>query len=225
MIWGEELYLDSTKVQANASVNGLVDRATFETQDHLEALFDENSDIGMIAKYNGERLASHRNLTYQRITDKQISPVDPTASPVRQSGGGKAVLGYHDHYVVDGGKVRIILHALVTPGTIMDNTPMLDLVDWVKTRWQLDAEIAVGDARYGTVQNIVGLEKAGIKAYMPIPDLGKRTGFYPAEDFQYDVNLDQYVCPQGEILLLFSRRKGEQVRVTERTPRLAITIR
>jgi len=52
-----------------------------------------------------------------------------------------------------------------------------------------------------------------LKAYMPIPDLGKRTGFCPAEDFQYDVNLDQYVCPQGEILLLFSRRKGEQVRV------------
>jgi hypothetical protein len=28
---------------------------------------------------------------------------------------GKARLGYHDHYVVDGGKRRIILAALVTP--------------------------------------------------------------------------------------------------------------
>lgn len=90
---------------------------------------------------------------------------------------------------------------------------MLDLVDWVKTRWQLDPKIAVGDAKYGTVKNIMGLEKAGIKAYMPLPDLSRRTGFYPAEDFQYDAEVDQYVCPQGEILRLFSCRKGEQVRI------------
>jgi transposase len=211
LIWGEELYLDSTKVQANASINGMVDRSKFETQDHLEALFDENSDTGMIAKYNGERLASHRNSTYQRITDKQVSPVDPDASPMRQSGGGKAVLGYHDHYVVDGGKARIILRALVTPASIMDNTPMLDLVEWVKSRWQIDPKIAVGDAKYGTVKNIVGLENAKIKAYMPIPDLSRRTGLYTADDFQYDAELDQYICPQGIVLPLRSRRKNEQM--------------
>ena len=66
---------------------------------------------------------------------------------MRQSRGSQAVLGYHDHYVVDGGKARIILRALVTPASIMDNTPMLDLVDWVKTRWKLDPKIAVGDAK------------------------------------------------------------------------------
>jgi hypothetical protein len=95
----------------------------------------------------------------------------------------------------------------------MDNTPMLDLVDWVKTKWQLDPKIVIGDAKCGTVQNIVGLEQAGIKAYMPLPDLSRRTGFYPAEDFQYDGEADQYMCPQGETLRLFSRRKGEQVRI------------
>jgi transposase len=219
LIWGEEIYLDSTKVQANASINGMVDRATFETQDRLEALFEEkengeeNHTTEMIEKYNGERLTSHRKPTYQRITDEQVSPVDPDASPMRPSGGGSAILGYRDHYVVDGGKARIILSALVTPASIMDITPMLDLVDWVKSRWLLDPKLVVGDAKYGTVQNIVGLEEAGIKAYMPIPDLGKRTSFYPAEEFQYDDELDQYLCPQGETLRLFSRRKGEQVRV------------
>lgn len=168
MVWGEELYLDSTKVQANASINGMVDRATLEAPDHLDALSedmenaDENSSITMIAIYNGERLTSHRKPTYQRSTDEQVNPVDPDASPMRPSGGGSAILGYRDHYVVDGGKARIILSALVTPASIMDNTPMLDLVDWVKSRWQLDTKLAVGDAKYGAVQNIVGLEEAGI---------------------------------------------------------------
>jgi len=36
LIWGEELYLDSTKVQANASINGMVDRVAFEFRDHIE---------------------------------------------------------------------------------------------------------------------------------------------------------------------------------------------
>jgi len=164
LVWGEELYLDSTKVQANASINGMIDWATFDGQDHLEALFEkkengeENSPAAMIAKYNGERLTIHRKPTYQRITDEQVSPVDPDASPMRSSGGGSAILEYRDHYVVDGGKARIILSALVTPASIMDNTPMLDLVDWVKSRWQFDLKLAVGDAKYGTVKNIVGLE-------------------------------------------------------------------
>lgn len=113
---------------------------------------------------------------------------------------------------MDGGKAWIILSVLVTPASIMD-TPMLDLVDWVKSRWQLDPKLAVGDAKYGTVQNIVGLEEAGTKAYMPIPDLSRRTGFYTAEDFQYDAELDHYVCPRGKKLFLYSCWQGEQVRI------------
>jgi len=39
---------------------------------------------------------------------------------MRLKGGGPTVLGYHDHYVVDGGKQRIILAALVTPADVME---------------------------------------------------------------------------------------------------------
>ena len=95
----------------------------------------------------------------------------------------------------------------------MDNTPMLDLVDWVRSKWRLEPKLTVGDAKYGTVQNIVGMEQAGIKAYVPIPDLSNRTGLYSAEEFQYDAEQDQYICPKGEILPLMSRRKSEQVKV------------
>lgn len=53
---------------------------------------------------------------------------------MRAQGGGSAVLGYRDHYIVDGGKARIILSALVAPASIMDNTSLLDLVDWTCSR-------------------------------------------------------------------------------------------
>ena len=40
LVWGEELYFDSTKVQANANIDGMIDRAKFEAQQHLEQLYE-----------------------------------------------------------------------------------------------------------------------------------------------------------------------------------------
>jgi hypothetical protein len=37
-------------------------------------------------------------------------------------------LGYRTNYVVDGGKARVILSVLVTPGEVSENRPMLDLL-------------------------------------------------------------------------------------------------
>ncbi len=216
LVWGEELYFDSTKVLANANIRGMIDRAEFKTQQHLEQLFrrldEDASPFGkLVAKYNGEQLIGARKPHYQRITDDQVCPIDPDAAPMKPSGGGSAVLGYCDHYVVDGGKARIILSALVAPASITDNTPILDLVDWVCSRWEIKPKLAVGDARYGTIPNIVGFEERGIKAYLPTSDFSKRTKYYPANLFQFDFVKDQYVCPQGQILPLHSRRKTEQV--------------
>jgi IS5 family transposase len=214
-VWGEELYFDSTKVLANAAISNMIPQAEFEAEHHLEQLFhsseEPHSFNKLVDKYDGKRLLGIRKPHYKRVADQKVSPVDPYASPMPATKGGAAVLGYRDHYVVDGGKARIILRALVTPASIMDNTPMLDLTNWVCERWKIKPRIAVGDSKYGTVKNMTGLEQAGIKAYVPIPDLSKRNDFYPAEDFYYDPVNNQYICPQGHPLPLWSRRKSEEM--------------
>jgi len=55
----------------------------------------------------------------ERPSGQRVSTTDPDAALMKPR-GERACLGYHDHYVVDGGKARIILHALVTPANIMD---------------------------------------------------------------------------------------------------------
>ena len=62
----------------------------------------------------------------RRTADFKISPTDPDATPMRLKGGGTH-LGYHTQDAGGWGKRRIILAALVTPGEVMDNQPMLDL--------------------------------------------------------------------------------------------------
>jgi len=82
---------------------------------------------------------------------------------------------------------------------------MLDLTNWVCSKWKLHPRLAVGEAKYGTFQNNAGLEDAGIKTFMSIPDLGKRTLFYSSNKFEYDAEKDQYTCLQEKILPLVLR--------------------
>ena len=56
----------------------------------------------------------------------RVSPTDPYATSMRTKSG--TALGYHDHYVVDGGKARIILAALVTPADVVEHVPLRDLL-------------------------------------------------------------------------------------------------
>ena len=114
---------------------------------------------------------------HQRVADFRASVTDPDASLMRFRGGGLD-LGYHDHYVVDGGKVQIILAALVIPAEVMENLPMLDLLWRVCFRWKLRPRQVTGDTTYGTTENIVAVEDAGIRADVPLPDCDPRTRFF-----------------------------------------------
>lgn len=99
--------------------------------------------------------------------------------------------------MVDGGRHRVILGMLVTPASIQDNQPMLDLERWIRFRWHLQPAIAVGDSKYGSVDNIVGLFQDGLTPLMPRVDYSKGKKYYTADQFRFDADQDVYYCPQG----------------------------
>jgi hypothetical protein len=149
---------------------------------------------------------------YRRLADFRASFTDPDASLMRYRGGGLD-LGYHDHYVVDGGKARIILAALVTPAEVMENLPMLDLLWRVCFRWKLRPRQVTGDTTYGTTENIVAIEDAGIHAYVPLPDFEHRTRFFGRERFTYEAERDVYHCPGNQELRFRKHKHTERTRV------------
>jgi transposase len=271
LVWGKELYVDATKVNANASMESLKPR--FAVDSHLRDLFsteakeepeppahtDQNpsthqapvshSDsiheeatppsqasepptpvcepviaapvqlpVSMedvmredLTRTNEQRHAwieqvgcPEREVThgsYRRRADFVVSTTDPDATVMPTKGEGRH-LGYHTHYVVDGGKARIIMAALVTPSEVMENQPMLDLVFRVRFRWKLRPEQATGDTTYGTIENIVAIEQQHMRAYVPLPDFDHRTSLYGKHEFQYDPERDVYICPNDAILPL-----------------------
>jgi hypothetical protein len=125
----------------------------------------------------------------------------------------RVALGYHTHYLVDGGKARVILHALVTPADVMENRPLLDQLRRAIFRWKLRPERLIADTTYGTIENIRDLEEQGIHAFVPLPNWEHKTAYYGPAKFTYDAERDVYVCPPG--MLLHRCRREQKAEKTE----------
>jgi hypothetical protein len=234
LVWGEELFFDATKVEANASMDSLV--ARFAVEAHLSKLFEgektsktegdapgpspeDNLDALPTAEdpelrtknaqksdwisRNGEQERTIVRHRYRRKSDYRVSRTDPDASFMQQK-KGTSRLGYHAHYVVDGGKARVILSALVTPAEVMENQPMLDLLWRTVFRWRARPCQVTGDATYGTKENIAAIEGAGIRAYLSMADFEKLTPYFGSSKFVYDPEQDLYRCPRGEPLRFYT---------------------
>ena len=147
---------------------------------------------------------------YRRRSDYELSPTDPDAS-LMQHKRGASRMGYHAHYVVDGGKARVILQALVTPADVTENQPMLDLLWRTAFRWRARVRRITGDATYGTKEIVAAVEKAGIRAYVSMTDFEKVRPYYGMSMFFYDAEQDLYKCPQGEPLRLYTRSYTERL--------------
>ncbi len=250
LVWGQELYVDATKVAANASLDSLHPR--FAVEAHLARLFAAAADEGDGCAGSGgaaqdggdapvrlpvalaeaasadlaERAAQrhdwigcaghpNRNMrsgTYRRTADFRVSTTDPDATPM-PCGEGRTHLGYQDHYVVDGGRARIILTALVTPAEVQENQPALDLLWQARFRWRLRPRQVTGDTTYGTVENVVAIEDEGIRAYVPLPDFDRRTPHFGKGEFRYDAEADAYRCPGGQALPFRKHKHTERERV------------
>jgi len=175
-----------------------------------ERATDRHDWIGKTGRPNRTRTSG----AYRRTADFRASPTDPDASPLRPGGSGVR-LGYHDHYVVDGGKARIILTVLVTPAEVQDNQPAIDLLWRTRFRWKLHPRQVTADTKYGTVENIVAIERERMHAYVPLSEVGYRSGQFRDTDFVYDPATDSYHCPGNETLRFISRCERTHRRVYE----------
>jgi transposase len=238
LVRGEELFFDSTKVKANADIDSLASRFLVET--HLSRLFEEPSisegsasetsagtdlDALPTPEYDtlraanagqsdwisraGKQVRSFSSGARKRTSDSRVSRTDPDATPMLM-GEGEVKLGYQTHYVVDGGKARIILAALVTPYEVSENRPMLDLLWRSCFRWRIWPHHVTGDGKYGTAENITAIEQANIRAFVGLHRSGGRPNIFGREDFTYDPKEDIYLCPAGELLRPLGKKDGEK---------------
>jgi transposase len=193
-----------------AGSDSLVQLPVSLSQAAYEELSQHNAQRHDWIEQEGAQDRRVKGRNYQRIADLQVSTTDPDATIMHSKGG--VDLGYHTHYVVDGGRARIIVAALVTPSEVMDNQPMLDLLWRTRFRWKLWPRHVTGDKKYGTEENLVAIEDQGIRVYIPIPDMDHRTEFFSTDRFSYEAERDVYLCPAGKELHFFPAHSTERSR-------------
>ncbi len=189
LVLGDNLFFDSTKVEGNAAVDSLAPRWAVEA--HLGGLFEEEQEEGEHGLGAGwpTRLlpsAGDADLRGRNATRK-------------------------DWISRDGGKARIVLNVLVAPAEVSENRPMLDLLWRTCFRLRLRPHHVTGDGKYGTLENISALERAGVSAYVALHESGDKPSFFPKSEFRYDAEEDVYVCPAGKLLRALGKKgPGEE---------------
>jgi hypothetical protein len=178
------------------------------TEEHLANLEEPQAPATLAARNNARwdlldecRLAPNRPASGsdERTSDRQVSTTDPVAVAMRTH-GERAAIGYHTHYVIDGGTARIILNARVTPADVRENAPMLPLLRRARFRWRVKPKRVIADTTYGTADHLREIERSGFRAYVPLPDWDQRTAHFGPSLFTYDPGADVSHCPQGATL-------------------------
>jgi hypothetical protein len=211
-VWGQELLADATRVPANAAMDSLVPRLRLVVEDELVALFEGNEvptggdvddvvdavrwDVLEECRRDPQRPATG---TYERISSRKISRTASAATPMRMR-DGRTVLGYQDHYLVDGGRARSILHAFVTPGDVSERQVRIEQLRRTLFRRKLRPHRLIADAEYGTGRNVHAIEELAIRAFVPLHEGDTSSPFYCHTMFTYDAEQDVYHCPQGTVL-------------------------
>ena len=224
LLRGDRLYLDSTLVDADASLESLGSRALVAqlatVDEHLAAVWGDNPPPASDAAGEpadaaepsaaptappepaGLHLAGDGdppNGLPGRANELVVSRTDPDAGLVSRDGVPLDL--YHKvHVGVDGGAARVITAVDVTPGEVADEDLLDRLIkEHEGATGRIVAEV-VADAKYGTYANYRALDAAGIRASIP-PHLGRgKARAVPGELFVYDPASDRFLCPQGQVL-------------------------
>jgi transposase len=191
LIDGSKPFVDSSLIDANASNNSVVDTQRLEkyllkSYQQLEECLDDIED-GKTTPANS----------------RYVSTTDPDASVTRH-GNGKSKLRYKTHRAVDA-KHEVITATKVTPGSIDDAHVLKEVIETHEQNTQKRVDTAVGDSKYGTIDNFLLLHDSSIKAHIPPLEethkgSGRKKGIFPREAFKYDPETDTFTCPAGQTL-------------------------
>jgi len=191
LIEGGKPFIDSSLIDADASNNSVVDTKGLEkylneSYQQLEECLDDIED--------GKTTPANTRF---------ISTTDPDASVTRH-GNGKSKLRYKTHRAVDA-KHEVITATKVTPGSVDDAHVLEEMIETHEQNTQKSVDTAVGDSKYGTIENFLLLHDLGIKAHIPPLEethqgSGRKKGIFPREAFTYDPQTDTFTCPAGQIL-------------------------
>lgn len=142
-------------------------------------------------------LEAHR-AELQASGEDQISLTDPDARAMQSS--SRIGVGYNIQIAVD------TKHKLIAEQQVHNNVSDLGLLsetaNAARANLGVDHIDVVADRGYYKIEDIEACEAAGVTPYVPKPLRGSsvKNGFFTKEQFHYDADADNLICPGGQKL-------------------------
>ena len=210
LIDGSKLFTDSSIVQADASNNSVIKKDGLKR--YLNKSYQTLESRLEKEKSNDAKHADNHVTKSGAANKKYISTTDPDASVTRR-GKGRSKLDYQIHRGVDP-KCEVITTTEVTPGEVHEAHRLQATIDGHEKNTGATVDAAIGDSKYGTIDNFLACHDRGIKAHIPSLEksqsgTGRQKGIFSKGRFIYDYGKDIFICPAGQIL---KRRKYKKKR-------------
>jgi hypothetical protein len=146
--------------------------------------------------------------------------VDPDSRIARKGNFSETYLGHGVSYVMDN-QSRVIVGADQNlPNRNADAVAAIKLVSRLKWAYKLKPRTLGADKGYATGEVVHWLSEQEVLAHVPIMDNRGRNenGIYPIEQFHYDAEKDQFICPQGKGLRYWGIHKHSRQHVYRASP-------
>ena len=142
----------------------------------------------------------------------QENPPDADARFGRFSDGSKQP-GYKGHMVVDD-RSRVVLAIEVTPANVNEGGRLVGLVEAAQEQLDGPPEAVCADTAYASGDNAQLCENQGVVLISPPakPRNQRSHEQFTIEQFRYDESQDQFICPQGKVLVKVGRCGGKKKR-------------
>lgn len=228
LIGGNVLFVDGTKIRANAGRGKTYDRAYYEKKlKELDARIDELLEESERIDQQEEGLESAVAMSQElREAEGLKKKVEQALEALKQSGQEKinltdpdcalmhSVQGSHASYnvqsVVDD-KHGLIVHADAVSDT-SDVNQFAVQIDQANEILDKTCEVACADAGYADTEELNKIDEQGIKVVVPSQRqaLHKQQGPFSKSQFRYDRERDCYFCPRGQRLSYIGTDKNSK---------------
>jgi transposase len=220
LIAGNILFVDGTRIRANASVSKTHDQAWYEkevkrVEQRIEDLLNEcetidhhEEHLGSFASMDKE-LANANNLKdkleelvseFKETDRKKINHTDPDCANMSSRQGKHA--GYNVQSVADD-KNGLIVHAEAV-NDVTDKHQFARQIQQAHETLGKPSQAACADAGYADTDELAKIDVKGTKVIVPSQRQALHAGAAPfcKQAFEYDKDRDCYYCPEGHRLRL-----------------------
>lgn len=238
LIAGNVLFVDGTKIRANAGRDRSHDRAYYEKliselNQRIEQLLVDCETADQSEEDTSSYVAMNKELSkkqklQERIKEaldsfesgdrKTINLTDPDCAIMHSIQGSHA--SYNVQSVVDDKHGLIVQTEAVVDTN--DTQQFARQIDQANELLNTPCQVACADAGYSDTEELEKIDEQGIKVIVPSQRqaLHKPEGPFSKSHFTYDKEQDCYICPEGHRLRhsFTSKKKGKrQYRMEDKT--------